>query len=398
MEDLSRMYELFSKINKGLEPICEKFEKCITYDGMRIIRQAEDAANQKKDFMNRFIELYDRYMNLIENCFSNHSMFHKALRGAFEVLCNKTVAGNSMSEIICFFVDNILKKGGGSEKLSDTSIDETFDKIVTLLEYVQDKDLFAEFYRKKLARRLINDRSACDDHERSFLTKLKQQFGRQLTSRMEGMITDMTLAREKHSEFSNYLDEHPSEKQRVDFTITVLTTGFWPTNKISDLQIPEEMSNSIEIFERFYMSTTRSRKLIWLFSLGTCIMIGKFDARPIEINLTTYQAVLLLLFNNCDRLSFEEIADQLKLPNHEVNRLLHSLSCSKYKVLNKEPNNKTISARDVFEFNSKFTNKMSRIKIPVPISEEKKKVIKVVDADRSYVQDLCRMLKRSKRE
>ena len=43
-------------------------------------------------------------------------------------------------------------------------------------------------YRKKLARRLLFDKSANDDHERSILTKLKQQCGGQFTSKMEGMV------------------------------------------------------------------------------------------------------------------------------------------------------------------------------------------------------------------
>ena len=45
-----------------------------------------------------------------------------------------------------------------------------------------------EFYRKKLDRRLLFDKSANDDHERSILTKLKQQCGGQFTSKMEGMV------------------------------------------------------------------------------------------------------------------------------------------------------------------------------------------------------------------
>ena len=45
------------------------------------------------------------------------------------------------------------------------------------------------FFRKKLARRLLFDRSANDDHERSILTKLKQQCGGQFTSKMEGMVS-----------------------------------------------------------------------------------------------------------------------------------------------------------------------------------------------------------------
>lgn len=54
---------------------------------------------------------------------------------------------------------------------------------------------------------------------------------------------------------------------------------------------------------------------------------------------------------------------QLNLSDDDVVRLLHSLSCAKYKILNKEPNTKTISPNDHFEFNAKFTDKMRRIKV-----------------------------------
>lgn len=48
-------------------------------------------------------------------------------------------------------------------------------------------------HRKKLARRLLFDRSANEDHEKSILTKLKQQCGGQFTSKMEGMVSEQYL-------------------------------------------------------------------------------------------------------------------------------------------------------------------------------------------------------------
>jgi hypothetical protein len=52
----------------------------------------------------------------------------QALKEAFEVFCNKGVAGNSSAELLATFCDNILKKGG-SEKLSDEAIEETLEKV-----------------------------------------------------------------------------------------------------------------------------------------------------------------------------------------------------------------------------------------------------------------------------
>ena len=64
--------------------------------------------------------------------------------------------------------------------------DDTLKKFVKLLAYISDKDLLAEFYRKKLDRKLLFDKSANDDHERSILTKLKQQCGGHFTSKIGG--------------------------------------------------------------------------------------------------------------------------------------------------------------------------------------------------------------------
>ena len=75
------------------------------------------------------------------------------------------------------------------------------------------------------------------------------------------------------------------------------------------------------------------------------------------------QASALLLFNSSDRLSYSDIMTELNLTNDYVVRILHSLSCAKYKILTKVPNTKTISPTDYFEFNSKFTDKMRRIKV-----------------------------------
>ncbi|KAL7253373.1 hypothetical protein ACSBR1_007828 [Camellia fascicularis] len=366
VEDLSRMYRLFSKIPRGLDPVSSIFKQHVTAEGAALVKQVEDAASNKKVisvlvradkkdvvglqeqiFVRKVIELHDKYMAYINNCFMNHTLFHKALKEAFEVFCNKGVGGSSSAELLATFCDNILKKGG-SEKLSDEAIEETLEKVVKLLAYISDKDLFAEFYRKMLARRLLFDKSANDEHERSILTKLKQQCGGQFTSKIEGMVTDLTLARENQTNFEEYLKTNPDASPGIDLTVTVLTTGFWPSYKSFDLNLPAEMVKCVEVFREFYQTKTKHRKLTWIYSLGTCNLNGKFEPKTIELIVTTYQASVLLLFNASDRLSYQEIMTQLNLTDDDVVRLLHSLSCAKYKILNKEPNNKTISPTDPY--------------------------------------------------
>ncbi|KAH9626689.1 hypothetical protein KSS87_021588 [Heliosperma pusillum] len=334
-------------------------------------------------FVRKVIELHDKFMAYVTDSFQSHTIFHKALKEAFEVFLNKGVAGSSSAELLATFCDNILKKGG-SEKLSDEAIEDSLEKVVKLLAYVSDKDLFAEFYRKKLSRRLLFDKSANDDHERSILTKLKQQCGGQFTSKMEGMVTDLTLARENQTHFEEYLGQNSDASPGLDLTVTVLTTGFWPSYKSSDLNLPDEMVKCVEVFKQFYETKTKHRKLTWVYSLGSCNISGKFGQKTIELIV--------------DRLSYSEIATQLNLADEDLVRVLQSLSCAKYKILIKDPSSRTVTNTDHFSFNSNFTDRMRRIRIPLPPVDERKKVVEDVDKDRRYAIDasIVRIMKSRK--
>ncbi|CAN6205668.1 unnamed protein product [Urochloa humidicola] len=409
VEDLSRMFRLFSRIKDGLPPVSKTFQEHVNEVGMSLLKQAVDAATSKKsekkdvvsvlelDYVRKILDLHDKYMAYVISCFQNHTLFHKALKEAFEVVCNKDVAGCTSAELFACYCDSILRKGG-TEKLSDEAIEENLDKVVKLLTYISDKDLFIEFHRKKLGRRLLFDKSGNDEQERSLLSKLKQYFGGQFTSKMEGMLTDVFLAKDNLVKYEEFISNNPELHPSVELSVQVLTTGYWPTYKSSEINLPSQMVKCVEVFKKFYQSITKHRKLNWIYSLGNCNIVGKFDMKPIELIVTTYQGALLLLFNEADRLSFSEIVTQLNLSEDDTARVLHSLSCGKYKILNKEPNSRTISPKDVFQFNHKFTDKMRRIKIQLPPSDEKKKVIDDVNKDRRFAIDaaLVRIMKSRK--
>ncbi|KAL8031552.1 hypothetical protein ABFX02_13G033600 [Erythranthe guttata] len=404
VDELSRMYRLFHNIPKGLEEVAKIFKEHVHSEGLMAIQMIEDATFNKTEkaggargehaLMTTFIELHNKYSAYTTGCFCNNAVLHKALKQAFESFCNQVVCGTSNADHLASYCDYILKKGG-SEKISDEAIDESMDKIVKLLAYISDKDLFAEFSRKKLSRRLLFDRNVNDDHERLFLTKLKQQCGGQCTSKMEGMVTDLALAKENQNQFHEYLINNNAAIPGMDLTVNVLTTGFWPTYKTCDLRLPAEMVKCVQVFKEHYEAKTKHRKLTWIYSLGTCSINGKFDSKTIELVVGTYQGAVLLLFNDAQRLSYSDIKTQLNFEDDDLMRVLHSLSCSKYKILKKDPDSKFVSPNDYFEFNSKFTDKMRRIRIPLPVVDDRKKVIQDVDNDRRYSIDaaLVRIMK-----
>jgi len=55
-----------------------------------------------------------------------------------------------------------------------------------------------------LAKRLLAERSQSDEAEKSFITKLKTEFGYQFTSKLEGMFTDMKVSKETMESYKNF--------------------------------------------------------------------------------------------------------------------------------------------------------------------------------------------------
>ena len=83
-------------------------------------------------------------------------------------------------------------------------------------------------------------------------------------------------------------------KLDADLTVQVLTTGFWPTYKSDDLNLPTVMLQCIETFKAFYDTRTSHRRLRWVHQLGSANVLGTFTpgGKPKKHDLTvsTYQA------------------------------------------------------------------------------------------------------------
>jgi len=234
------------------------------------------------------------------------------------------------------------------------------------------------------------------DQEQNVLSELKKECGTQLTLKMQGMLNDFAASKEIQASFT----ANSSTKLTVTLGVKVLNNLVWPTYKYSKLNIPSEMARCVEVFNDFYHGIHKHRQLTWIYSLGTCDIISRFDIKTIEITGSTCQAVVLLLFNDAGWLSYQEIQSLLNLEEEDVTTLLHSLACGKYNILLKNPVNKSISPGDHFEFNPNFTHKLTKIKIPLPqpVNVEKKRVTEVVNQERGDVIDrvIVRIMKARK--
>ena len=73
------------------------------------------------------------------------------------------------------------------------------------------------------------------------------------------------------------------------------------------------MLSPLERFSAFYTLKHKQRKLDWFHSLGTVTLTGRFPAGGKELSVSLYQAVILLLFNETDKLGFGDIKQQTNM-------------------------------------------------------------------------------------
>ncbi|CAL5415600.1 unnamed protein product [Camellia sinensis] len=87
-------------------------------DRPRTLISAENAVvSQEQVFVRKVIKLHDKYMAYVNDCFANHTLFHKALKEAFKVFYNKQVSSGSSAELLVVCVRVSVKPNKAIRKL-----------------------------------------------------------------------------------------------------------------------------------------------------------------------------------------------------------------------------------------------------------------------------------------
>ncbi|CAN0401120.1 unnamed protein product, partial [Ectocarpus sp. 8 AP-2014] len=112
------------------------------------------------------------------------------------------------------------------------------------------------------------------------------------------------------------------------------------------------------------------RRLGWSHTLGNVTIRAKYQ-KSYDLQVTTLQACCLMVFSEeTSTLVLGEVSQRLHLPDDTVKRILHSLSCGKYKVLKREGQGGSIKATDKFAFNASFNCPLRKLRIPMASLEE----------------------------
>ncbi|GAM23440.1 hypothetical protein SAMD00019534_066150 [Acytostelium subglobosum LB1] len=385
-DDLRRMHSMFGRTSHGVPTIYQILRQHLMEVGKSIVTDEEKSKESGNYFM-ELLELKDKCDKLHKYSFNFDNAFRVLVDQEFIGFINKN---QRSPEFMSLLLDDKLKKG--FKGASDEEIDELLDRILELFNYIEEKDVFEKYYKQHLAKRLLLGRSVSDDTERNMISKLKTICGYQFTMKLEGMFTDVKVSIDTCASFKQQL-ERTERALPFELNVNVLTTGFWPIQGAQPCKLPADILLCCDMFRTFYLRGHSGRILTWQTNLGTAELRAKFGNKSHELQVSTPQMIMLLLFNDVEQLTFKQLEESSGLSAKELQKNLLALTNSKNKVLDKEPSTKTVSTTDVFKFNAGFKSKLFKVKIMsvaqkdtvVEVTETREKI----EEERKHLIEAC---------
>ena len=393
--NINLMFKIFSQVPNARKLFEVFLVNRVTEDCESIIDDGGISENPR-DFIEKCIEAKQKYTTIITQSCEKDNDINLAIKNAFESSLAKF---QQSSLYLAKYIDLKMKKE--IKTLKDQEISTLFDKIMDIFRLLPEKDEFEAYYRNNLSKRLLIGTGLNEEAEKLMISKLKIECGFQYTSKLETMMKDMAISDNlnqlfKHFPYSNAIP--------FNFKIKVLTSGNWANeNQTTLCKIPQQLDPAINSFTDFYMKNHSGRVLTWKMNLGNADVLGRFDERDYEFTVSCYQMTVLMLFNDADKLSIDQIASLSCItPEYEFKR--HILSLIKVKILLKNTKEFVLNGEDLLKVNDKFKNRLHKLKVPLlnqkdPLEEEKKVVIPKVEDDRKHLIEatIVRVMKARKR-
>lgn len=385
-EELSLLYNLVEKV-ECLEELKDAWSTNIKEIGSLVVR----TAGKERIMIATLLKFKTMWFEILNNSFKGNKTFLNSLKIAFDYFIN--IRENVPAELIAKYIDRKMRIGARGS--TDKELQKKLDELIFLFRYIHAKDVFSAFYRKELSKRLLLGKSASIETEKSMIAKFKHECGSTYTSKFEGMFKDMVLSKNIMREFTNSSNsELVKDNPKLEFNVHVLTSGCWPVYKELNLCLPSHVKQLQEQFKVYYLGKHTGRRLVWQNFLSTCLLDARFERGKKEFKVSGAQACVLMLFNECSKLTYKEIHERSGIPIDYTRAILKSLTFSKAAktwILIKEPKNMKITKDDTFCVNTKFKHKLFRITInhaqAKETKEEHKRTTKKIFQNRQYAID-----------
>ena len=248
----------------------------------------------------KLIQYYQKYfVKLIEyvNVESDKIVINNSFSVKMRELINYNFKSSNIAIMLTEVTNLMLVNNGLFDKNIDSiDIDTHVNNICILLQFIEDKDYFMNFYKKSLSKRLLTE-NFNEDNEKLFLSRFKMIFGNEFIIKVQNMIDDISNCIPMNEEFSNLIVNKKNIIKNVSYKI--LKNGIWPI-KVGEFKFKPhpKFLNTLAMFEYYYNEKFNGRKLLWLDDFSDAIIISNFGTRKCELICNYIQANIMLTIND----------------------------------------------------------------------------------------------------
>ena len=193
--EMSLMYSLFSREHETIPYMTGELEPYIEHRTTAIV---EDQAKieDSSAYIESLLALKQELDEMVSTCFKNDAAFQRSRNRGLENVLNKNTR---CAKYLAVYCDLQMKKElkGKSEEETNSFITKT----IGLFAHLKDKDVFLDFYKRALSKRLLNKTSISNDAEDQMISKLKIECGQQSVQKLASMFTDMSLSDQLQEEY-----------------------------------------------------------------------------------------------------------------------------------------------------------------------------------------------------
>eukprot|EP00930_Biecheleria_cincta_P062765 TRINITY_DN4820_c0_g1_i1.p1 TRINITY_DN4820_c0_g1~~TRINITY_DN4820_c0_g1_i1.p1 ORF type:complete len:762 (+),score=158.73 TRINITY_DN4820_c0_g1_i1:55-2340(+) len=363
--ELKLMFRLFRREPAMLPHMVDVMEPYIEERCTSIVED-QQLIDNPSEYVEKVLDLKKEIDDMVStHCFDGDTLFQKGRNQGLETVLNKDTR---CAKYLALFCDLQLKKG--LKGRSEDEVQQLVNQVVGLFAHLKDKDIFLDFYKRALSKRLLNKLSLSNDAEETFIAKLKVECGQQAIQKLVSMFADMSLSDQLQEEYGKC--SHGGSPGGVSHDVRVLQTNAWPEKADETNVVPcAEMLSCMQAFESFYQAKHTGRKLRWMYNMGSVEIRCLGLARPHVLVVSSYQALVLMLFNKSKDITMQEICEATKIDKEECRRQVLSMTVSRHKVLLHDSTGKDLKDETTLKANEAFTNE--KIKVPVSLIKKEER-------------------------
>ena len=315
---LRLMFKLFGQTPHGHECLCAGLQQYIVATGQATIAHLQSLAStqfhreQCVELVRALLRLRTDMLSVLQVSFESSAAFAAAIAAAVRVLANdKNVP---VARFVSLYIDDVLASHAGASQAPD--VEEQINGALELFRALDDKYMFEQFYKRHLMDRLLNATAQSDvDAEKALLVKLRDIQGSDYIAEMKRMIEEVDKAGVARKEYADWLRDTAAPRQPFDLEMTVLPSGLWPVAcPTSQPALPATVRGAYEMFARnYYAAKYPKMRLHLLPTFGSATIRARLGRTVVQLSTQTVQMLVLVLFNEKRRLSFEAVVNELRL-------------------------------------------------------------------------------------